>query len=245
MAATVLLVLVVVLVAGGLVFGVVSLITGDDPGLGPVDPDRRARPLPNNRSLTEHDLKAVQFDLALRGYRMAQVDRVLRRTAYNVGYKDEMIAVLEAEVAALREGRREDAELLRKARESANSPVAATASEPAEAPAGTVIPPEPAPTADEPVQVDLALPDDGVDDESDDADDPASYTGPGRLARRPLLDQVELTLEPPAGELDDEPPAVADEMAVNAGGTAVNDDEAEHEALVQDQEADHGTPSHG
>jgi hypothetical protein len=49
------------------------------------------------------------------------VDRVLRRTAYDLGYKDEMIAVLEAEVAALREGRPEDAELLRKARESAAS----------------------------------------------------------------------------------------------------------------------------
>jgi DivIVA domain-containing protein len=77
--------------------------------------------LPNNRSLTEADLKDVRFDLAVRGYRMGQVDRVLRRTAYDLGYKDEMIAVLEAEVAALREGRQEDAELLRKARESAAS----------------------------------------------------------------------------------------------------------------------------
>jgi DivIVA domain-containing protein len=77
--------------------------------------------LPNNRSLTEADLKDVRFDLTVRGYRMGQVDRVLRRTAYDLGYKDEMIAVLEAEVAALREGRQEDAELLRKARESAAS----------------------------------------------------------------------------------------------------------------------------
>lgn len=122
--ATLLLVLVVVLVIGGLVFGVVSLLSGDDPGLAPAEPDGRARPLPNDRSLHEEDLKEVRFDVGLRGYRMAQVDRMLRRTAYDLGYKDEMIAVLEAEVIALREGRREDAELLRKARESASTPVA-------------------------------------------------------------------------------------------------------------------------
>src|SRR5829696_8084616 len=101
--ATVLLVLVVVLVIAALVFGVVTLLSGDDPGLGAVAPDGRALALPNHRSLTETDLKTVRFDVELRGYRMAQVDRVLRRTAYDVGYKDEMIAVLEAEVVALRE----------------------------------------------------------------------------------------------------------------------------------------------
>jgi len=53
------------------------------------------------------------------------VDRMLRRTAYDLGYKDEMIAVLEAEVIALREGRREDADLLEKAREAASSPLPA------------------------------------------------------------------------------------------------------------------------
>jgi DivIVA domain-containing protein len=120
--ATLLLVLVVVLVIAGLVYGVVSLLSGEDPGLAPVDPDGYARPLPHDRSLHEPDLKAVRFDVAMRGYRMAQVDRVLRRTAYDLGYKDEMIAVLEAEVAALRDGRLDDAELLRKARQDATTP---------------------------------------------------------------------------------------------------------------------------
>ncbi len=120
--ATVLLILVVVGVLAALVFGVVSLLSGDDQGLATVEPDGRAVALPNNRSLTETDLKSVRFDVTWRGYRMAQVDRVLRRTAYDIGYKDEMIAVLEAEVQALRDGRAEDAELLRKARESAARP---------------------------------------------------------------------------------------------------------------------------
>jgi DivIVA domain-containing protein len=118
---TILLVLVVVLVVAALIFGVVSLLSGDDPGLANVEPDGRALPLPNNRSLTEADIKTIRFDVTWRGYRMAQIDRVLRRTAYDIGYKNEMIAVLEAEVIALREGREEDAELLRKARESAAS----------------------------------------------------------------------------------------------------------------------------
>jgi len=137
---TVLLVLVIVLVVAALVFGVASMLTGDDPGLSPVDPDGRALPLPNNRSLAEHDLKTVRFDVTIRGYRMSQVDRVLRRTAYDVGYKDEMIAVLEAEVAALRDGRAEDADLLRKAREAAANPTPAPVE--TQPPAGDFGPPD-------------------------------------------------------------------------------------------------------
>ena len=123
-----LLVLVVVLVLAGLIFGVIALLSGEDPGLGPVEPDGRALPLPASRSLAEADLKAVKFDTAIRGYRMTQVDRALRRTAYDIGYKDEMIAVLEAEVIALREGRTEDADLLRKAREAASDTTSAAGS---------------------------------------------------------------------------------------------------------------------
>jgi DivIVA domain-containing protein len=128
--ATLFLILVVVLVLAALVFGVITLLSGDDPGMVPVEADGRARPLPNNRSLSERDLKEVRFDLSLRGYRMSQVDKVLRRTAYDLGYKDEMIAVLEAEVIALRDGRMEDAELLRKARESAANPAPLIAAPP-------------------------------------------------------------------------------------------------------------------
>jgi DivIVA domain-containing protein len=142
--ATVLLVLVVVLVVAALVYGIVSLLSGEDPGLEPVEPDGRAVPLANDRSLTESDLKAVRFDLAWRGYRMSQVDLVLRRTAYDLGYKDEMIAVLEAEVAALRDGRLDDADLLSQARTAAASPA-------------TTATPRPAPGGPEPVGADEAL----------------------------------------------------------------------------------------
>ncbi|GAB3968640.1 hypothetical protein GCM10027615_20920 [Plantactinospora veratri] len=118
----VLLLLVVALTVAAVVFGVTVLVTGSDPGLGAAEPDGRAVPLPGNRPLLETDVGQVRFDLTLRGYRMAQVDQALRRTAYDIGYKDELIGVLQAEVTALREGRLEDAEVLRRAREAALVP---------------------------------------------------------------------------------------------------------------------------
>jgi DivIVA domain-containing protein len=120
-----LLVLVVVGVAVALVVGVMALLRGDDPGLSAVEPDGRSVPLPATRPLRETDMIAIRFDTTLRGYRMEQVDRALRRAAYDVGYKDEMIAVLEAEVAALRAGQLDEAEALRAARETATGGAAA------------------------------------------------------------------------------------------------------------------------
>jgi DivIVA domain-containing protein len=105
-----------------IVSGVTVLVTGRDPGLLPAEPDGRALPLPNDRPLRESDLAAVRFDMAVRGYRMAQVDDALRRAAYDIGYKNELISVLEAEVTALRDGRIHDAEVLRQAREAALAP---------------------------------------------------------------------------------------------------------------------------
>jgi len=114
-----LLVLVAALTVAAVVFGVTVLVTGSDPGLVPVEPDGRAVPLPGTRPLLEQDVTRVRFDTTLRGYRMAQVDQALRRAAYDIGYKDELIEVLQAEVAALREGRIEDADVLRRARDAA------------------------------------------------------------------------------------------------------------------------------
>ncbi|SBV28218.1 DivIVA domain-containing protein [Micromonospora krabiensis] len=111
--------LVVALTVAAVVFGVTVLVTGRDPGLAPAEPDGRAVPLPGNRPLRESDVSDVRFDTVLRGYQMAQVDQAMRRAAYDIGYKSELIGVLEAEVAALREGRTADAEVLRRAREQA------------------------------------------------------------------------------------------------------------------------------
>ncbi|GLH95513.1 DivIVA domain-containing protein [Phytohabitans aurantiacus] len=120
----VLLLVVVALTVAAVVFGVTVLVTGGDPALGAVEPDGRSVPLPGSRPLLESDVSAVRFDTTVRGYRMAQVDQALRRAAYDIGYKDELIGVLEAEVVALREGRTTDADVLRRAREAALVPAA-------------------------------------------------------------------------------------------------------------------------
>ncbi|GAA4695969.1 hypothetical protein Prum_047570 [Phytohabitans rumicis] len=117
--------MVVALTVAAVVFGVTVLVTGGDPGLGTAEPDGRAVPLPGTRPLMEADVSAVRFDTTVRGYRMAQVDQALRRAAYDIGYKDELIGVLEAEVTALREGRSNDADVLRRAREAALAPTGA------------------------------------------------------------------------------------------------------------------------
>jgi DivIVA domain-containing protein len=110
------LLLVIAVTVGAVVFGVMTLVTGGDPGLRPTEPDSRARPLPGDRPLFEGDVAKATFDVALRGYRMDQVDQTLRRLAYDIGYKTELIQVLEAEIGALRDGRVEDADTLAHAR---------------------------------------------------------------------------------------------------------------------------------
>jgi DivIVA domain-containing protein len=128
----ILLLLVVALTAAAVVFGVTVLVTGSDPGLTPAEPDGRAVPLPGSRPLAETDVAEVRFDTVVRGYRMNQVDQAMRRAAYDIGYKDELIGVLEAEIDALRTGRSADADALRRARAAA-----LTAAEPAPAGAGS------------------------------------------------------------------------------------------------------------
>jgi DivIVA domain-containing protein len=113
---TLLYVLLGAFIVGAVAFGVAVLVTGADPGLAPAEPDGPSVPLPADRPLAERDFQAVRFDTGLRGYRMAQVDSVLRRAAYDVGYKEELVAVLEAEVAALRAGRVDEADALQQAR---------------------------------------------------------------------------------------------------------------------------------
>jgi DivIVA domain-containing protein len=131
--AQLLLLAAIALVVAALVFGVGALLTGADPGLSPVEPDGVSRGLPGTRPLEEADFATARFDTAMRGYRMAQVDAAMARAAYDVGFKQELIDALRAEVDALRDGRISDADVLRKAREAASGDTATSA---VEAPAG-------------------------------------------------------------------------------------------------------------
>ncbi|WP_238010809.1 DivIVA domain-containing protein [Dactylosporangium sp. AC04546] len=143
-----LLVLIAAVVVGAIGFGVSLLITGDDPGIEGHEPDGRAVPLPSSRPLVEGDVNQLRFDTVVRGYRMAQVDTALRRAGYDIGYKEELIHVLEAEIKALREGRTEDADALRDAREAAVSGAGGASAAPTDSDAAPAEGPAAAPSED-------------------------------------------------------------------------------------------------
>ncbi|MCT2276062.1 DivIVA domain-containing protein [Micromonospora chalcea] len=189
----VLLLLVVALTVAAVVFGVTVLVSGKDPGLTPAEPDGRAVPLPGSRPLDESDVSGVRFDTALRGYRMAQVDSALRRAAYDIGYKSELISVLEAENAALRDGRTEDADALRRAREEA------AATRPETEPA--VDPSDP-----EPVVIDLSAPERPARTDAD--GQPGRAPAEPGVAEAPAAAATEDTVSPAngiaAGSADDD-----------------------------------------
>jgi DivIVA domain-containing protein len=91
----ILLVLVVVAAVGAVAAGVVR------GGLDPADPTVPQSPLPAD-PITLGDVRDVRFSLALRGYRMNEVDAVLDRLVEELAARDAELAEREAEVAALR-----------------------------------------------------------------------------------------------------------------------------------------------
>ncbi|MEU5786076.1 DivIVA domain-containing protein [Micromonospora lupini] len=228
-----LLLLVVALTVAAVVFGVTVLVSGRDPGLASTEPDSQAIPLPATRPLRESDVGAVRFDTGLRGYRMAQVDQAMRRAAYDIGYKSELIGVLEAEVIALREGRTDDADVLRQAREQAAGAVAgATAAEPDAAEAGT----GPAGADALPAATSSAADSDGVAPADDEPTAAPKPTDDEPTARTPA-DHTPADGEPAAHKPTDDEPTVrtpsADEPAEDepAGGAG------QHGAVVRSESA--------
>lgn len=65
--------------------------------------DRIAARLPQERPLKREDVDGIRLPMALRGYRMDEVDDVLDRLGAELSYRDARIAELEAE-AELRAG---------------------------------------------------------------------------------------------------------------------------------------------
>lgn len=76
-------------------FAAAVLATREGPVLAEAPPDAADTGLPP-APLAPEDLSSVRFDLALRGYRMSQVDEVLDRLAAELRARDERIAALEA-----------------------------------------------------------------------------------------------------------------------------------------------------
>lgn len=93
------LVLEILLILGVIVVSVaVALGWGDR--LVDVPVDRAPSGLPRVDRLGAYDVSQVRFNLALRGYRMAEVDAVLAQLAAELADRDAAIAELESHLAA-------------------------------------------------------------------------------------------------------------------------------------------------
>lgn len=68
-------------------------------GLADVTPDRLVDALPLDRPLSRADVAGVRLPMALRGYRMAEVDDLLDRLGAELAERDARIAELERAVA--------------------------------------------------------------------------------------------------------------------------------------------------
>jgi len=75
-------------------FAAAVLSTREGPVLADAPPDAVHLALPPG-PLQPEDVTAVRFDMALRGYRMSEVDEVLQRLAGDLRARDERIAALE------------------------------------------------------------------------------------------------------------------------------------------------------
>ncbi|MEU6217197.1 DivIVA domain-containing protein [Streptomyces sp. NPDC047022] len=79
---------------------------GESAALPEAEPERLDDPLPPDRPVGRSDVEALRFPLAVRGYRMAEVDDALGRLGAEIAERDSRIADLEAALAGARASRR-------------------------------------------------------------------------------------------------------------------------------------------
>ena len=91
---------VAVLLVGGVLFLVASLVLGRGETQPPADTDRSPVELPEDRAVTSADVRALRITVTARGYRMAEVDWLLDQLARTLDERDTEIAGLRAELAA-------------------------------------------------------------------------------------------------------------------------------------------------
>jgi DivIVA domain-containing protein len=82
------------------VFGVAVVLTGRSEVLSEEHPDRADIGLPRDRSMSAQDVVGLRFALALRGYRMSEVDDALDRLAAEIAARDEAIVRLTSRLDA-------------------------------------------------------------------------------------------------------------------------------------------------
>jgi DivIVA domain-containing protein len=88
----------VFVLTGIAILGVVAMVaSGSGDGLEPPISDRPGPWTPTGRPVSGDDLRQVRFGLALRGYRMEEVDHLLLRIAEEVTLRDALIDELETQ----------------------------------------------------------------------------------------------------------------------------------------------------
>jgi DivIVA domain-containing protein len=100
---TVLEYLLGMLLVGGVLFLLVSVVFGRGEALAPVPPDAVPVELPEQRPATADDIRLLRLPVVLRGYRMHEVDWVLDRLAAELDRRDAEIARLRAQLVAERQ----------------------------------------------------------------------------------------------------------------------------------------------
>ncbi|MGY2003595.1 DivIVA domain-containing protein [Blastococcus sp. SYSU DS1024] len=91
---------VAVLLVGGALFLVASLLMGRGETQPPADPGRSPVELPDDRRVVADDVRALRISVTARGYRMVEVDWLLDQLAQTLHERDAEIAALRAELAA-------------------------------------------------------------------------------------------------------------------------------------------------
>jgi DivIVA domain-containing protein len=87
-----------VLVVGGLLFLLASLLLGRGETQPPAELDRSPVELPDDRPVLGDDIRALQMSVAFRGYRMTEVDWLLDQFAQVLDERDAEIAALRAQL---------------------------------------------------------------------------------------------------------------------------------------------------
>ena len=86
-----------VAVVGALLFLGGSFLLGRGETQPPADLERSPVELPDERPVTGEDVRGLQVSVAVRGYRMTEVDWLLEQLALALDERDEVIAALRAE----------------------------------------------------------------------------------------------------------------------------------------------------
>lgn len=94
------LVVALVLVVGAVTLAVVS--GGENGPLPEAAPEQLRDPLPPDRPVDRADVDGLRFPLAVRGYRMGDVDDALSRLGAELAERDSRIADLESALAGAR-----------------------------------------------------------------------------------------------------------------------------------------------